>query len=29
MQDDGGEEWMLRVGYFGDCRKIVPLHSLR
>jgi hypothetical protein len=28
MQDDGGEEWMLRDGYFGDRRKIVPLYSL-
>jgi hypothetical protein len=28
MQDDGGEEGMLRGGYFRDCRKIVPLYSL-
>jgi hypothetical protein len=28
MQDDGGEEWMLREGYFADCRKIVLLYSL-
>jgi hypothetical protein len=28
MQDDGGEEWMLRDRYFGDRRKIVSLYSL-
>jgi hypothetical protein len=28
MQDDGGEEWMLRARYSGDNRKIVPLYSL-
>jgi hypothetical protein len=28
MQDDGCEEWVLRDGYFGDSRKIVPLYSL-
>jgi hypothetical protein len=29
MQNYGVEKWMLRVGYSGDCRKIVPLYSLR
>jgi hypothetical protein len=28
MQDDGGEEWMLRDRYIGDRRKIVPLYRL-
>jgi hypothetical protein len=28
MQDDRGEEWMLRDGNSGDRRKIVPLYSL-
>jgi hypothetical protein len=28
MQDDRGEEWMLRARYFGNCGKMVTLHSL-